>query len=229
MTRAAYGSVPAQARQQEMQLAAEEHLPLVSAVLKRFPHQCAETEELYQQGCIGLMKALARYDPDRGAFSTYAVAMIMGEMRMLRRQNAPVHIPRQDRELRSRVRRVSALLEQQLHREPTVQEIACTLRMDAAELTFLLEDVQVTSTDAPVGEAGNLLACIPDTDGWEMRMELRDMISRLPEKDFQLLMLRYRYGLSQREAGLRLGLTQSQVSRREAVILRQLREQWADG
>lgn len=227
MTRAAYGGVPRQEKQRAVQAAAEHHLPLVAAALRRFPHQGYEREELYQQGCLGLMKALARFDPERGtAFSTYAVTMIMGEMRMLSRQSAPVHIPRTDREQRQRVRRVCGILRQQLGREPTIDEAAQAMRMEAAELAFLMESVQVTSTDAPGSDGRMLLDRLADADAWETRLELRDLLSRLPERDMKLLLLRYRMGLSQRETGDRLGMTQTQVSRREGRLLRSLREEW---
>ena len=122
-----------------MQAFAEDHLPLVAALVRRFPPGHHEAEELYQQGCIGLMKALARYQPEKGvAFSTYAVPVILGEMRMLSRQNAPIHIPRPERELRSRVRRTTENLSSALGREPTVDELATALRMDAADLMLLM-------------------------------------------------------------------------------------------
>ena len=117
---------------------AEEHLPLVAAMVSRFPWYGRDREELYQQGCVGLMKAMARYDPSYGtAFSTYAAAMILGEMRMLCRNDAPVHIPRRDRELRSRVRRTERMLTEHLGRDPTVQELASTMRMGSAVSWFM--------------------------------------------------------------------------------------------
>ena len=210
-----------------MQRIAEDHLPLVGAMVRRFPHHGRETEELYQQGCIGLMKALARYDPDYGvAFPTYAAAMILGEMRQLCRIDAPIHIPRTERELRLRIRRAEATLSQHLGREPTVQEIASMLRMDASELMLHMEEISVTSTDAPTREGTSIAEFLPDPDDWQRRLELRDIIERLPERDRELILLRYHLGLTQTETARRMGMTQVQVSRREAVVKAMLRAQY---
>ena len=209
-----------------MQAFAEDHLPLVAAMVRRFPPGLYEPEELYQQGCIGLMKALARYRPDTGtAFSTYAVPLILGEMRMLARQYAPVHIPRPEREARSRMHRASEILASSLGREPTVQELASALRMDACDLLLMMEEISVASTDA-AGDGDPLSATLPDSDDWLTRLELRDLLSRLPEKDRRLMQLRHLEGLSQAETARRLGMTQVQVSRREIILRRQLRREW---
>lgn len=210
-----------------MQALAEKHLPLVGMMVRRCPNYGREPEELYQQGCIGLMKALARYDPCHGTtFSTYAAAMILGEMRMLPRLNAPIHIPRPEREQRNRIRKAMTHLTAHLGREPTITELAALMRMDAAELTLLLDEVTVSSTDdtSPGGTAIN--ECIADRDDWLTRVELHDLLSRLDDRDRYLMQLRYQQGLSQTETARILGITQMQVSRREAVLRRQLRRDW---
>ena len=207
---------------------AEEHLPLVAAMVSRFPWYGREREELYQQGCVGLMKAMARYDPSYGtAFSTYAAAMILGEMRMLCRNDAPVHIPRRDRELRSRVRRTERMLTQHLSRDPTVQELASALRMDAAELMLAMEDITVSSMDAvPAGGGHTLAELLPEPDDWLDRLLLRDIVSRLPREDQRLLLMRYRLGKTQAETARAMGMTQVQVSRRESAVKAALRQAW---
>ncbi len=210
-----------------MQAFAENHLPLVAAMVKRFPPGLYEPEELYQQGCIGLMKALARFQPEAGtAFSTYAVPMILGEMRMLSRQYAPIHIPRPERELRQRIRRASDTLARNLGREPTVTELAAALRTDPADLMLLTDNVSVASTDAESSAGTPLSDIVPDNDDWLSRLELRDLLNRLPEKDRRMMCMRYLEGLSQAETAQHLGMTQLQVSRREAVLRRQLRNAW---
>lgn len=210
-----------------MQALAENHLPLVGAMVKRFPWHGREREELYQQGCVGLMKALSRYDPAYGtSFSTYAAAMILGEMRMLCRMDAPIHIPRGDRELRSRIRRAEGLLTAHLGREPTISELAAALRMDAAELALAMEEIRVTSSDQARADGRSLLALLPDPDDWMNRLLLRDMIARLPQDDRRLMMMRLRQGKTQAEVARALGTTQVQVSRREMAIKEQLRKEW---
>ncbi|MBQ8312936.1 MAG: sigma-70 family RNA polymerase sigma factor [Clostridia bacterium] len=208
-----------------LQELAEDHLSLVAAMVRRFPWHNKEKEELYQQGCVGLMKALARFDPTYGVrFSTYAAAMILGEMRMLCRLDAPIHIPRGDRELRSRIRKAEGQLTAHLGRSPTVQELASLLRMDAAELILAMEQIQVTSTSAE--SARPLLDLLPDQDDWMTRLLLRDIIERLPFCDQRLLLLRLRFGKTQAETARALGITQVQVSRREATLKQQIRQAW---
>ena len=214
---------------QERKALAENHLPLVAAMVRRFPQYDREREELYQQGCVGLMKALARYDASLGtAFSTYAAAMILGEMRMLSRLDMPVHIPRRDRELRGRIRKTESMLASRLGREPTVQELAKALTVDPAELVFSMEEISVTSMDAATPGGIQMAELLPDRDDWMSRLLMRDLISRLPARDRKLLLLRYRYGLSQTETAKRLGMTQVQVSRREMQIKAQLKKEWLD-
>lgn len=214
---------------QAMQAVATEHLPLVGAMVARFPHHGYEPEELYQQGCIGLMKALARYDPDHGtAFSTYAAAMILGEMRMLSRLNAPIHISRVEREKRRQIRQAHDRLSAHLGREPTVDELAAAVRLPPMELILLTEEISVTSADAAAQSGSSLLDSLADDDPWQDRLALKDMICHLPEQDQALLRLRHMDGLSQAETAARLGLTQVQVSRRERMLHRQLRDMWQE-
>lgn len=207
--------------------AAEDHLPLVAALVRRFPASVAEKEELYQQGCVGLMKAIARYDPQRGAsFSAYAAAMILGEMRMLSRLNAPVHIPRTDRERRRRLRMVEDTLMGALGRPPTIQELSRVFRTSPEELILLMEEISVSSYDGQQAEGAALINSIADDDDWITRLEIRDLISHLPARDQRLMRLRYLEGLSQAETAARIGMTQVQVSRREMVLRRELQKAW---
>lgn len=202
-----------------MQALAEQHLPLVGMLVRRFPATGESREELYQQGVIGLMKALRHFDPARGtAFSTYAAALILGEMRMLHRQDTPLHIPRPEVELRRRIRHTEAALATALHRSPTVTELAAELCMEPTELMLHMGDLSVTSTDAESPGGRPIANILPDPEDWQRRIELRDILSRLPEKDRQLVLLRHRVGLTQADAGRRLGMTQMQVSRREKII-----------
>lgn len=208
-----------------LQELAEDHLPLVAAMVQRFPWHYKEKEELYQQGCLGLMKALARFDPTYGVrFSTYAAAMILGEMRMLCRLDAPIHIPRGDRELRSRIRKAESQLTTHLGRNPTVQELASLLRMDPSELILAMEQIQVTST----ASSRTLLDLLPDQDDWINRLLMRDMIERLSAFDQRLLLLRFRFGKTQAETARTLGISQVQVSRREMALKQQLRQAWME-
>lgn len=208
-----------------LQELAEDHLPLVAAMVHRFPSCQHEREELYQQGCIGLMKALARYDPAYGtSFSTYAAPLILGEMRALCRLDAPIHIPRTAKALQRRIAHARNHLSFCLSREPTVQELAAVMRMDASELILAMEQVQVTSSNASSGRA--LIDLIPDRDNWMERLLLRDLLSRLSPQDQRLIILRLHMGKTQTETARSLGLSQVQVSRREMTLKRELRQAW---
>ena len=209
-----------------LQELAEDHLPLVAAMVHRFPSCPHEREELYQQGCIGLMKALARYDPSYGtSFSTYATPLILGEMRALCRRDAPIHIPRTDKALQRRIAHAREHLSLCLSREPTVQELAAAMRMDPSELILAMEQVQVTSSSAS-SSGHSLIDLIPDRDNWMERLLLRDLLSRLSQQDQRLIILRLHMGRTQRETAHSLGLSQVQVSRREMAIKQELRQAW---
>lgn len=214
-------------------LMVRENLPLVQACLKRFSGRGRDMEELYQQGCLGLVKALRRFDPDFGVcFSTYAVPLILGEIRRFLRDDHPLHLARQDKERLSRIHKASLALECALGREPTVTELAASLRMEPAELVLLME-----SRTAPLSmdqsEPGQrpLQEVVGDPSGtsWLDSLMLKDLIERLPRQAQQLLFLRFRAGRTQAQTAQALGMTQVQVSRLEKRIRLTLREQWEAG
>ncbi len=213
---------------------ARRNLPLVRAVLRRFSAWHRDQEELYQQGCMGLVKAIRRFDPGLGMqFSTYAVPVILGEVRRLLRDDSPVHIARTDREKAASVRKTVRLLRQTLKKEPTLTEIARAMRMDGAELVFLMESGRqpVSLDDSPSdGRAlswGEILRD-PRSDRWMERFFLRDLIARLPKREQWLLYFRYAAEKTQAETAHLLRMTQVQVSRLEARVRVILREQWND-
>ena len=144
-------------------------------------------------------------------------------MRQLCRQRSPLHIPRTERELRSRIRQAEETLTTVLHREPTISELAQALHMDISDLLLHMEEISVASIDAE--EHAPIL---PDPEDWQQRVELRDILSRLPQMDQRLILLRHRAGLTQAQAGQRLGMTQMQVSRREKIIRTLLRRALAE-
>ncbi len=175
-----------------------DHLPLVDALVARFPCAGREREELYQQGCCGLIKALSRYDPeDDTRFPAFAARIILSELRALCRSDALAYAQSRRRTIRCRVRKAEALLTAALRREPTIDELAAALRASPSELALTLEAV------AP------LPVCHPQP--------LPDAIPASREAR-RLMLLRLRYGLTQAEAGRRLGLSQVQVSRRESAL-----------
>ena len=210
------------------------NLPLVRCVLKRFSAWGRDSEELYQQGCMGLVKAIQRFDLNIGVqFSTYAVPVILGELRRYLRDDSPVHVARTDRERATLARKTIRILRQALHREPTLPEIANAMRMPAAELVLLMETGKqpVSLDSSPSADQrlswGEILRD-PRSDAWMERLFLRDLISRLPKKEQWLLYLRYAAEKTQAETAELLHMTQVQISRMEARVRVLLREQWND-
>jgi len=208
------------------------NLPLVRCVLRRFSTWGRDLEELYQQGCMGLVKAIQRFDLSAGVqFSTYAVPMILGELRRYLRDDSPVHVARTDRERATLARKTIRILRQALGREPTLPEIANAMRMSAAELVLLMETgKQPISLDSSPAEDQRLswgeILRDPRSEAWMERMFLRDLISRLPKTEQWLLYLRYAAEKTQAETAELLHMTQVQISRLEARIRITLREQW---
>lgn len=212
------------------------NLPLVRCVLRRFSAWGRDEEELYQQGCMGLVKAIQRFDLNAGVqFSTYAVPTILGELRRFLRDDSPVHLGRTGRERSQLARKTAQRLRVVLGREPTVTEIARAMRIPAAELVLLLETgrkpVSLDSSPEP-GVARQLtwgeILRDPRSESWMERMFLRDLIARLPKAEQWLLYLRYAAEKTQAETAELLHMTQVQVSRLEARIRIALREQWND-
>ncbi len=210
------------------------NLPLVRCVLKRFSAWGRDGEELYQQGCMGLVKAIQRFDRKAGVqFSTYAVPMILGELRRYLRDDSPVHIARTDRERAMLARKTIRILRQALHREPTLPEIAKAMRMPAAELVLILETGRqpVSLDSSPTADQrlswGEILKD-PRSETWMERLFLRDLISRLPKTEQWLLYLRFAAEKTQAETAELLHMTQVQISRLEARVRVTLREQWND-
>lgn len=207
-----------------------ENLGLVHTCAGRFRGRGVEYDDLVQAGCVGLIKAADRFDPARGyAFSTYAVPVILGEIRALFRQGGAIKIGRTTRD---RARAVSACadrLTERLGRQPTVTELAQTLTLSPEETAVLVNAagpvVSLTETDSmrelSVPEAAPESAL---TD----RIALEQAVASLPAQDRTLIFLRYVQGSTQTAVARQLGMTQVQVSRREKRILLQLRSQLED-
>ncbi|MBE3589685.1 MAG: sigma-70 family RNA polymerase sigma factor [Firmicutes bacterium] len=206
------------------------HMGLVHHVVRRFPG-AADPEDLVQAGVLGLIQALSRFDPHRGAsFSSFAVPYILGEVRAcFHRQQSGAHVGRAAARLAQRARATAAQLTQTLGREPSLRELAAALDVDATDLAQLLDAQKpAASVEASPEEdedaAPAAAAAEPSFESeWIERYTLREVLARLEERDRRLIALRYLAGLSQAEVGRRLGVSQVQVSRLERRILAQLR------
>lgn len=194
-----------------------EHLGLVRHVVRRFAAAGLDAEELFQVGCVGLVKAARRFDPAFGtAFSTYAVPAVLGEIQRYLRDQGPISMGREAKRLARRANETAAGLRQSLGREPTVAEVAADLAVEPQELAAALEGVR---PPAPLDEAERA----PGADLWD-RVELRLLLGRLPERQRRVIVLRYFAGWTQAEVGRALGVSQVQVSRLERRALAALRE-----
>lgn len=206
----------------------ENNYGLVHACANKFRGRGAEYDDLFQAGCIGLIKAADKFDPDRGfAFSTYAVPVILGEIKRIFRDGGAVKIGRSLKEKARHAMRIKEDLSLSLGREPTISELAEELGTDiahAAELiTISMPVISLTATD----EKGTVQLDIP-TDAPEEaiseKLALKAVVNSLEEKDRRLIELRYFKGLTQVKTAKELGMSQVQVSRREKAILIYMRK-----
>ena len=207
---------------------AEENLGLVHLCANRFRGRGIEYEELYSAGCIGLLKAVKVFDPQRGVkFSTYAVPVILGEIKRLFRDGGAIRVSRSLKELSLRLQKLCDDFRQRVMREPTVSELAVLSGEDETDVSEALCVSQpLLSLTAGDDEEGQI--DIPTESPDEAILDLlalRQIMSGLEAKDRALLELRYFRCLTQSKTAKALGMTQVQVSRREKKLLAQMREE----
>ena len=206
-----------------------ENLGLVHSCAHRFTGRGIEYEDLFQAGCMGLVKAFDAFDTERGVrFSTYAVPVILGEMRRLFRDGGTVKIGRSLKELSLRVTRERENFVLRNGREPAISELSEILSVGEEEVTEALcaaspvvsltigEDDGGGQTDIPVESPENEIT---------ERLSVIKAVSDLDEKDRMLIKLRYYENCTQTQTAQMLGMTQVQVSRREKKILEMLRKE----
>ena len=207
---------------------------LVFNIIKRFEGRGYEDEDLFQIGAIGLIKAIDNFDPTfKVKFSTYAVPMIIGEIRRFLRDDHPVKITRAIKEKAVQVRHSRENLLRKLGREPTVAEIAADLGMENEDVVLAIEAAQFpVSLFETVGQAGyessELIDYLSSHDEeeteWLESIDLRDAMKCLPEREQQIIFMRYFQDKTQTEIGALMGLSQVQVSRLEKRAVTKLRE-----
>ena len=211
----------------------EHNLNLVRSVVHRFTNRGYEWDDLFQIGCMGLMKAIERFDMKfEVQFSTYAVPMIIGEIRRFMRDDNPIKVSRPVKELAYRVHRTQEKLQGVLGREPTITEVAADLLLAPQEIVAALEAIQSpASLYANVfhndGDSVLLLDQIKYTDGQDSiyfeKLALMEVLSRLPPKERGIIQLRFFEDRTQAEIGELIGLSQVQVSRIEKNALKLIR------
>ena len=210
---------------------AVENLGLVHLCANRFRGRGVEYEELYSAGCVGLLKAVRAFDSSRGVqFSTYAVPVILGEIKRVFRDGGAIHVSRGLRERAMRLQKLQEVFEQTHGRTPTLSELSvladCTVEACAQALCVSQAPLSLTQQSDGDGEQDGQLDIpveAPDRRIGDL-LSLRQEMEQLAPRDRMLLELRYFRELTQTKTAQILGMTQVQVSRREKKLLSQLRE-----
>ncbi len=206
---------------------AEENLGLVHLCANKFRGRGIEYDDLYSAGCVGLMKAVRAFDPERGVrFSTYAVPVILGEIKRLFRDGGSIRISRSLKELSVRIQRICEEFRQKSGREPTLSELAALSGENepiVAEALCVCQPLMSLTSSEDEGQI-DVPTESPD-EGIVDVLALRQIMSRLEPRDRALLELRYFRELTQAKTAQALGMTQVQVSRREKKLLTQMRKE----
>ncbi|MBQ7867232.1 MAG: sigma-70 family RNA polymerase sigma factor [Clostridia bacterium] len=212
----------------------EQYLPLSRAVARKFAGRGVELEDLEQVAAMALLKALERFEPDRGyRFVTYAVPTITGDLRnYLRDKGGLMRMPRDSRQRLYQLSREQEAFEREHLRAPNAEELAARMQITPEELLTLLtlrSQSGYVSLDTPVGEEGDtvLQDMIGSSENGYERMERSEwmqwILSKVNDTERELLLLRYRDGLGQRDTAKRMGVSQMQISRLERRVLSRLR------
>ena len=212
----------------------EGNLRLVLSVIGRFEKRGECADDLFQVGCIGLMKAIANFDPDKQVrFSTYGVPMIAGEVRRYLRDNSPIRVSRSIRDVAYRVLQCKEALLLRLDREPTLEEIARELELNVEDVSQALDAVcaPVSLYDPIYTDGGDPLTVMDqvrdtkNTEGnWMEHIALRDAFRRLGDREKQILSLRFYDSKTQMQVAQILGISQAQVSRLEKAAIGSMRK-----
>lgn len=211
------------------------NLRLVLSVIQRFGGRGENVDDLFQVGCIGLIKAIDNFNTDLDVkFSTYGVPMIIGEIRRYLRDNSSLRVSRSLRDMAYKILQAKEQYMSQHQREPSVEEIARILGAEREEVVFAMEAVtDPVSLYEPVysdsGDALQVLDQVKDTkntdERWLERIALRDAVDKLPERERRILALRFLQGKTQMEVSAEVGISQAQVSRLEKSALAQIKKQ----
>lgn len=213
---------------------AQGNLRLVLSVIQRFNHRGEPVDDLFQVGCIGLMKAIDNFDLDQNVrFSTYAVPMIIGEIRRYLRDNTPIRVSRSLRDVAYKALQARDQLTHRLGREPTLEEIARELDVPREEIVYALDAIQdPVSLFEPIYQDGGDPIYVVDQvsderqrdEQWLETLAVRDAMARLDEREKLIITKRFYQGKTQMEVANEIGISQAQVSRLEKAALQRMRK-----
>lgn len=207
----------------------EENSGLIHTIARRYYGRGLEPEDLYQLACVGFIKAVRGFDPALGnEFSTYAVPKIAGEIRRFLRDDGAVKVSRAVKERAMRVRRIQSELESRLGRSPGVSELAAAAGLTPEEVAACEQaEVSVDSLERELSGGGRLGDLIGD-EGMEERtclyLSLEEALETLPERERQVIALRYARDMTQQQVSRIIGVSQVQVSRIEKHAIAMLRQ-----
>lgn len=220
---------------QARELLVEGNLRLVLSVIQRFAGRGENADDLFQVGCVGLIKAIDNFDVSQNVrFSTYGVPMIIGEIRRYLRDNTAVRVSRSMRDTAYRVLQAREKLLREQQREPTVEQIARELDIPREEVVMAMDAVvDPVSLSEPVysesGDAVTVMDQVRDTkntdESWLERIALKDAMARLTPRERRILALRFSDGKTQMEVSDEIGISQAQVSRLEKNAIKTIRRQ----
>ena len=211
------------------------NLRLVLSVIQRFHGRGENADDLFQVGCIGLIKAIDNFNVDLDVkFSTYGVPMIIGEIRRYLRDNSTIRVSRSVRDTAYRILQAKEAFVAEHQKEPTVEEIARMLEIRREDVVMAMDAVvDPVSLFEPVYTDGSDTVCVMDKvqdeknndSVWLDHIALEDAISRLSEREQRILDLRFFQGKTQMEVSSEIGISQAQVSRLEKNALNQIRKE----
>ena len=210
------------------------NLRLVLSVIKRFNNRGENVDDLFQVGCIGLIKSIDNFDLSQNVrFSTYAVPMIIGEIRRYLRDNNSIRVSRSLRDIAYRALQVRDRLVNQDNKEPTVTQIAKELELPREDVVFALDAIQdPVSLFEPIyhdgGDAIYVMDQISDTknidDSWIENISIKEAMKKINDREKLILNLRFFDGRTQMEVADEIGISQAQVSRLEKTALKHMRK-----
>lgn len=210
------------------------NMRLVLSVLQRFRGRCDTTDDLFQVGCVGLMKAIDNFDVSQNVkFSTYAVPMIIGEIKRYLRDNNSVRVSRSLRDTAYKVLKAREDLIRMNGEEPSVDLVSEYLDISTSEVAIALEAIsEPMSLGDPVYNDGDdtiylmdqLSNSVDSEDRWVENINLKDALSKLDDREKEIVMLRYYVGKTQMEVSQEIGISQAQVSRLEKNAIKEIRK-----
>ena len=214
------------------------NLRLVLSVIKRFSGNHENVDDLFQIGCIGLIKSIDNFNPALGVkFSTYAVPMIIGEIRRYLRDNNSIRVSRSLRDTAYRAICARELYLKQNQKEPSIEEIAAEIGIGKEDIVYALDAIQSPmSLYEPVYTEGGDTLYVMDQlsdkknkeENWVQNLALQDAVARLNERERQIIRMRFYEGQTQMEVAREIGISQAQVSRLEKSALRSMRNYLSD-